>query len=94
MRLLNVPEPLRVRAVCAAQPRLGSLTVGVMRTEPGDDAPFARLLVRGDDEVQDVTLAAGESVEIKGHGRLTVEHVVASTRDRRGWVDLLLQPAG
>lgn len=92
MRLLDIPDPIRVRAVLASQPCLGTLRVGVMRTEPGEGEPFTRLLLRDDQMARQVTLRAGESVDVPGHGRLNVESVVPSTRERRGWVELALQP--
>lgn len=92
MKLLSIPDPIVVRAVLASQPRLGGLRVGIMRTDADEAGPFAVLLVRSTEDACQVRLAPDEHVDLPGHGRLSLVSVVPATRERRGWVELKLQP--
>lgn len=93
MRILQTPGSKRVDAQLASQPRFGELAVGIMRALADDDgARFAVLRLAGPGVDERVRLDVGGSHEVPGHGRLTLEGVLPSTPQRRGWVRLLFEP--
>lgn len=92
MRLLELPEPITVRAQLASQARFAGLRVGIHRVLADDQGGYAVLLIRDDATAARRQLRPGEHVDLPGHGRLTLADVQPSTRERRGWVELVLQP--
>ena len=92
MRLLELPEPITVRAPLASQVRLGEVRVGIHRVLADEQGGYAVLLIRDVASAVREQLRPGEHVDIPGRGRLTLAGVLPSTRERRGWVELVLQP--
>lgn len=82
-----------MQAALGSQPRFGDLAVGIMRTlGRGDGRGFAVLRLRAPGFADQVELSVGGSVEVPGHGRLTVENVLPATLQHTGWVRLSFVP--
>ncbi|MEO7060310.1 MAG: hypothetical protein ABI083_11360 [Lapillicoccus sp.] len=73
-----------VRAKQGSQPNFNDVRVGIIRAGLKDGVPTAQLLLRSQEETQEVFLVEGEAVDLLGHGRLTVTgvHRGATPQDR------------
>ena len=82
-----------IRVQQGSQPTLADVRVGVMIAGLRQGVPTARLLLRSDDESVRVDVVEGDSVDLLGRGRLTVERVHPRTmRNERDEVTLTFDP--
>jgi hypothetical protein len=65
----------QVTADQGSQPRFGRVRVGIMRAGGKQGVRTARLAVRTPDESRIVDVAEGSTVDVPGHGSLTVTGV-------------------
>jgi hypothetical protein len=82
-----------IRVQQGSQPTLADVRVGVMIAGLRHGVPTTRLLLRSDDESVRVDVVEGDSVDLLGRGRLTVDRVHPRTvREERDEVTLTFEP--
>lgn len=83
-------ENYTVTAAQGSQPTVGMLTVGIIDVARFNGVSKARLLLRPTTGDKAVTVTEGDSLEVLGHGLLTLKEVIV---EGKGGVTLSLDPS-